>query len=160
MSKEEEAAGNQKVVAEITQAMEASGSDTITAEHVVKMARSKSSALHDYFEWDNNKAGNEYRLEQARRLLRRITITRDPDHGKPVQVFVSLSNDRKNSGGGYRLMREVLSDSELREELVKTALSEFQAMRRRYQRVTELSSVFAAIDKAVDRQERKKLTAA
>lgn len=36
---------------------------------VVKDARNKKSPLHDYFEWDNTIAGEEYRKHQAILLI-------------------------------------------------------------------------------------------
>ena len=38
----------------------------LTAQAVVDAAREEGSPLHGFFEWDDNKAANEYRLLQAR----------------------------------------------------------------------------------------------
>ena len=40
----------------------------LTPENIVVAASKKRSPLHDYFEWDNGKAGQKYRLWQARYL--------------------------------------------------------------------------------------------
>jgi hypothetical protein len=37
---------------------------------LIERAKSKTSPIHDAFEWDNKKAGHEYRLIQARRYIR------------------------------------------------------------------------------------------
>lgn len=41
---------------------------------VVKEANPKRSPLHDEFEWDDQVAGHEYRLSQARKLIRVVAI--------------------------------------------------------------------------------------
>lgn len=46
----------------------------ITPEAVVDLAKNKESVLHDYFEWNNKKAAESYRLQQASGLLRRIDV--------------------------------------------------------------------------------------
>lgn len=46
----------------------------LTAEQVVEAARPDGSALHGCFEWDDSKAAESYRIEQARELIRRVKI--------------------------------------------------------------------------------------
>lgn len=41
---------------------------------VVEMARPEDSELHHHFEWDDAKAAEEYRVDQARHLAGRINI--------------------------------------------------------------------------------------
>jgi hypothetical protein len=43
-------------------------------EDVLLAARDPKSAMHDHFEWNNSKAAEAYRLEQARHLIRSVTI--------------------------------------------------------------------------------------
>lgn len=42
---------------------------------VVAAAADATSPLHGCFEWDDSKAGHQYRLWQARHLLREVTVT-------------------------------------------------------------------------------------
>jgi EAL domain-containing protein (putative c-di-GMP-specific phosphodiesterase class I) len=46
----------------------------LTPEAVVKEAADPASPLHRYFEWDNRKAAHQFRIEQARRLIRSVEI--------------------------------------------------------------------------------------
>ena len=39
---------------------------------VIKEAESPDSLLHEFFEWDDTIAGDKYRMEQARKLIRRV----------------------------------------------------------------------------------------
>lgn len=49
--------------------------DGFRAEDVVDAARPTSAPLHPYFEWRNDVAAELFRLEQARGLVRSITVT-------------------------------------------------------------------------------------
>lgn len=114
---------------------------------VVAAARSKSSPLHDSFEWDDSKAAQAHRLEQARYLIR-FTIEKVGPEEKNIRAYVSLRSDRED-GDSYRSLREVVSAKPLRDELLRQALSEADAWRKRYESFKELQEIFAAIKRAV-----------
>lgn len=114
---------------------------------VVFAARSKSSPLHDWFEWDDGKAADEYRLEQARRLIR-FTIEKVGPEEQNIRAYVSLRQDREE-GNSYRSLREVVAAKPLREELLRQALAEADAWRKRYESFVELKEIFTAIKRAV-----------
>jgi hypothetical protein len=60
----------------------------ITPEIIVNESKNPESVLHPIFEWDNNKAAFNYRLQQARILLNNIQITIISDgESKEISVF-------------------------------------------------------------------------
>lgn len=114
---------------------------------VVKFAGYKKSELHKCFEWDDKKAGHEYRLEQARRLIRRrITIIESNGDEYLVKTFTSLESDRA-VGDSYRLTVDILSDENRRVELLQQAKKELEIWRKKYQTLKELAPIFEAMDK-------------
>lgn len=114
---------------------------------VVHAAKAKSSPLHDYFEWDDGKAAHQHRLEQAR-LLIRCTVELVGEDEKPVKMYVSLQS-RRAEGDSYQSLRDVVQSRPLREELLRQALAEADAWRKRYEKFRELHEVFAAIGRAI-----------
>lgn len=46
----------------------------ITPDAVIADAQDKESPLHGVFEWDDSKAAHQYRLEQARELIRSVKV--------------------------------------------------------------------------------------
>lgn len=46
----------------------------VTAQSVIKAAEPKSSPIHKAFEWDDSIAAEQYRIEQARSLIKSIEI--------------------------------------------------------------------------------------
>ena len=117
----------------------------LRAESVIAYARDPESALHHRFTWDDTAAAHQYRLEQARRLIRCAVVVL-PVADVQYRAFVSLGSDRVRPGGGYRITASVLSDDAQRAELLAQALTAFQRVRRRYQGLQELDPVFAALD--------------
>ena len=129
---------------------------TLSPPAVVTEARKATSPLHPFFEWDDGRAAEEHRINQARRLIRRYEVVVIDSHPTPVRAFVSLGSDRK-PGRGYRQMARVLSDPEQRAELLEQAIRELHAVRSRYGQLQELALVFAALDKvATPRKSRTK----
>ena len=115
---------------------------------VVEAARDESSPLHPCFQWDDGEAAHQYRLLQARNLLRVYVNVEPAANVEPVRAYVSLTSDRVKDGGGYRAMAEVLSDADLRQQLLNDAFVQFRNMRKKYEHLTQLSKVWAAIDEA------------
>jgi hypothetical protein len=122
-------------------------------KEVVNEARSSKSPLHDRFEWDDSIAAEEYRLEQARQLIR-VCVQVLPPATEPVPVFVSLTSDRKEAGGGYRLTSAVLQKEDLRAEMLKDAFETLEYFRNKFKAFKELSGIVSEIDKVLVRQVR------
>ncbi len=114
---------------------------------VVDASRPESAPLHKAFEWNDAVAAEAHRLSQAGYLIRGITVVLDakPD-ASPVRAFVSVMRDEDRS---YTSTAHALSDSELRAQVLRTALDELEAWRKRYSDLVEMAKVFAAIDVAL-----------
>ena len=115
---------------------------------VVEFARNKATALHGRFEWDDGEAAERYRIWQARMVIRmELTVIPGDTRERSVRAFVSLLDDRRaETDNGYRCMLEVLTDSDLREQLLDEAKKEMLYFRRKYSQLSELSKVFEAME--------------
>lgn len=118
----------------------------IMPEAVVNAARSESSPLHVHFEWDDSEAAEQYRLWQARSLLR-VMVTVLPGTREPVRAFVSLSNEE-----GYRLTANVMVHAEHRSQMLEDALKDMKVFQRKYEHLAEVADVIAAMKKAQRRE--------
>lgn len=121
---------------------------------VVTASKPVAAPLHDKFEWNNAKAGHEYRLWQARQLIT-VNIEYLPSSDDSYQVFVSLSSDRKEQGGGYRPLTTVLADKDMRAQLLADACAEMERFQQKYAMLKELAGVFDAMKQF----KRKKIAA-
>ncbi len=139
-------ASQKQVVSELKRLLRAGGG-VLQPEAIVEAARPVDSPLHSRFEWNNSKAAHEFRIWQARQLIRVTVQVLDEKTGNTDRVFVSLKSDRLAERGGYRTLVSVLSEPEHRAQLLKEALEEFAYFKEKYGRLKELASVFAAIRK-------------
>ncbi len=123
----------------------------ILPHDVVEAARSPKSAMHDMFTWDDNEAAHQYRLYQARQILRTYVVIEDAAPKQVIRAFVSLKPDRQREGGGYRHIADVLSDEQLYQQMLKDSLVELRSLQTKYQRIRELKPIFEATD-LIERQ--------
>jgi hypothetical protein len=89
----------------------------LMVDDVVEEARDPQSVLHRHFQWDDDKAAEAYRKQQARQLIQKVTVTIEKAPDVHIRAFVSLSTDQYE-GGGYRLTANVLSDDNLKAQLL------------------------------------------
>lgn len=84
------------VVKELKEIQEVRGE--ITPAFVLESAKNKKSVLHGYFTWDNDKAAEKWRLQQASVLLRRIEV-KVVKNGEQVvmRAFEITKRDNLNS---------------------------------------------------------------
>jgi hypothetical protein len=126
--------------------------DLLVAEEVVAWAQAHpGSALAQRFEWDDQKAGHEYRLNQARQLIISLEIT----IGASQRRFYSLSIDRSKSGGGYRDINDILRSKSLYDILLMDALADLERMKERYNRLVELRPLWKEVDKIKERKKKQ-----
>lgn len=115
-------------------------------EWVVHAAKSERNPLHPLFEWDDTVAAQNWRVDQARGVIRSVeVVVEQAEESTPIRAFVSVirGNDRS-----YTSVEHAMSDPALRQQVLRAALKELEAWRSRYAELVELANVFAAIDEA------------
>jgi len=129
-------------------------SGVLTAGLVVLEAEKPRHVLHKSFEWIDSIAADEYRLEQARRLLRSIEVVyKDTPHIPPTRGYVTVTEEASNDQPErkvYRTTAEALEDPIARDEVLGNAIRDAISFRRKYAALSELAEVFAAIDSTID----------
>lgn len=133
---------------EIKQALEQirsrAGDGLLKPDDVVRAARRENHPLHRFFTWDNDQAAHQYRLFQARTLIRSVRLSvPDGSLTPPAPAYVALKAD-VSTGGGYRRTEEIVDDVDLLEALKETALAELRGWVKRYRALTALTGEVAA----------------
>ena len=111
---------------------------------VVEYATDPETTLHGQFQWNDTEAAHQYRLWQARELIR-VVVNLLPHSDEPTRVYVSLSHDRRREGGGYRTLDNVMRSKALRESLLRQAAADMERFETKYRQLTELASVISAM---------------
>ena len=130
-------ANAQKVAEEI-------GDGKFDYKDIVEKARDESTELHKCFEWDDTKAAEKYRLQQARNVVQMLVFTPTKKEEQPLRVF-QITQDKNV----YQPTKLFLQNKSEYEALLERALRELEAFKKRYSTLAELEEVFDAIEKAL-----------
>lgn len=122
---------------------------SITPELVLEHAKPKDSPLHAFFQWDNTKAAEQYRLVQARQLIRRIKVEYITEETKTVTVrayhcVMPETDDEQTGRGVYVPVEAAMSD--YRSQLLDQCKRDMDAFKRKYAALKEVSKVIDAMD--------------
>ena len=79
----------------------------LTPQEIVEAARPEDSILHGCFEWDDGKAAEAWRLEQARELIRRVKIEVVVEERTIRTVAYVRDPDREPAEAGYQSILRV-----------------------------------------------------
>lgn len=141
-----ETGADKKTAAALTALAETLGG-RLSPAAVLDAARDPQSLLHDQFEWNDGAAAEAFRLIQAGALIRRIKIDVVIEQKDPVRVqvraFVSQPSMRGTEVGSY--VPYALADPN---ELRRDAVTQLDNVRRRFQHISELGSVWREIERA------------
>lgn len=129
---------------EFKRLMDKDSNGLLRPEAIVEAAEDPNHILHTCFEWDDGKAADMYRRQQATELIRSYKVEM-PELKIEVRALTSLDLDRVN-GGGFRWTLQVLERPDLRQELVRTAFLELTAIQNKYKHLVELTDIWDAID--------------
>ena len=123
----------------------------LTPEAIVEESKKKDSLLHPVFEWDNHRAGHEWRKQQARIMLGNLVTVSigESKLTEPTRAFVNVYKGEER----YTSVDIVVNDAELLDLMLSQALEELNSFRKKYRTLKELEQVFVAIDHAVDLNE-------
>lgn len=112
----------------------------LSPKNVVDASRSEQAPLHVCFEWDNEKAAEKWREEQASRIISTITIVGENANtaGREVRAFI-------HAQGSYHPLAVVVSDVDKTAEMLQNALKELSAFRKKYETLSQLAPLFDAM---------------
>lgn len=123
----------------------ASIGDSATPAQIVDKARDPGSELHKCFEWDDSKAAESYRIQQARQVVCHLVIRETVrEHKPPIRFFF-----KPESGTGYHPTQVIARNQDSYQALLKSAMHDLEALRVKYLSLVELETIFEEIDNLI-----------
>jgi len=142
----------EQVSAELLRIRKQSG--VLTPPAVVAAARPPEAPLHGAFEWDDTSAAEQYRLAQARRLIRMVVLI-DPPTGRTVAQFHHINITGRAGDGRYEPVDVVVGRDDTYQSATHELLTKLTGIQHR---LRELEA-WSAADPARQRQVRRAATA-
>ncbi len=117
----------------------------VRPSELIERAKPKESPAHEAFEWDNKKAGHEYRLIQARQWIRKVEIIIDQRPERLVHVpLVKIDGEAAGPDMGQENYYKPISVVARDRDEFKLVLSETLA------RVNSAKAAYAQLKLAAD----------
>jgi len=113
-------------------------------EALVEYAQPETSPIHDSFEWDDSEAGEQYRLWQARKMIKTVTCVYGGEYVqqyKNVIVKVEVEGDVTVEKQGYVSFSRVMEDKNLHKQVLREAIKNIRKWQNDYRQLTELKKV-------------------
>jgi hypothetical protein len=118
---------------------------SLTPENVIKASIDEGATLHPLFEWDNSKAAENYRLQQARTLINNVEVKIIHD-GQPrsisVYEVVNIGEQR-----AYKHI-EAMTPNDV-EQVRKSTLRELGSLKTKLSIYNQFNRSVAHLDNAI-----------
>lgn len=115
---------------------------------IVSLATDENTELHKCFTWDNDKAAEKWRIQEARTIVSNLKITYiKDDNTEPVETKIRMfyRNDT-DEGKNYKSTQFIVSKVDEHERLLDQAKRELELFRAKYKMLSELDEIFEMID--------------
>ena len=119
-----------------------------TPEDVVEASRPKRAKLHKSFEWDDSIAGERFRVEQAKSIVRSIRPVKVKGEPTVPRSFTSVRRQDEPKKREYRKTEVVMAEPLSRDEILMNCLSQLMTWRRRWAEYNELAEAVELVQKA------------
>jgi len=127
---------DQDAAREICLELEAQGK--LTPDEVVTLAKDPASPLHEYFEWDVQKAAEEHWRNTARQIIRTFKVT-FTYHDVVIRVPEFVHDEKKKkTEPGYVLAERAKSSADVARATLESALDTARAHLERAQGIAAL----------------------
>jgi len=119
----------------------------VTPRQILDFAQKKSSRLYKYFEWNDAKAAEKYRLSQASYMLRVVYIEVETSSGpSETRAFVSIKS-HSNKTRKYTSVSDAMDDQDYYQVVLEDIVKQLVTIRNKHRNIKELKSIFGAIDR-------------
>lgn len=113
----------------------------LTAKRLLEVSKPKDAPLHTEFEWDDAKAAEGFREQQARLIINNLTVTISKQEAEPVRAFFNIDRTENN----YTATLSIIKNQDSYKALLQQAIRELNDFQRKYNSLNELAPVFRTI---------------
>lgn len=106
----------------------------LTPEILLKEATDPAHPLHDRFDWNDQSAAQQHRLNQARQLIRSVKVTvKTASEDVEVRRFIHVKTGTASNSLGSYMPVEVIAESKTLTEITKLQMErDWKALRKKY----------------------------
>ncbi len=117
---------------------------------IVDASRPVRAVLHGMFEWDDKKAADGYRKDQARAIVQALVVE-EVEGGDLKPAFYSVSYRREDKPEhGYSTSEIVVNEPELKDAALRDGVKMLRGWIDRFGHLADMSGILRAVRKVED----------
>lgn len=117
----------------------------LTPAGIVDESRPEQAPLHPVFEWNDRKAAEEWRKQQAKQLVCCIVVQKENAKAEPVEVRAF-----EHVQGGYHPVQVILREPDMKMELMRDVLRMTDSYKEKLQSLIDVSTAVERTIEAID----------
>jgi len=119
-------------------------------ETIVDIAKDKKNPIHKYFDWDDKKAAEKWRILQAQRMIQMVYIELTPE--VDLRQWESVVVDGKRR---YQDSRTIRNAPDLVDQVIQSALLQLEYWQKKYSIYSSLKPLVADITKVREKHSKE-----
>lgn len=127
----------------VAREIESIGDEVEPGQIVSYAQKHPKSELHKCFTWDDTKAAQKWRLQEARMIVANLKLVVSDGDAETRSFRLMFKNE---STGGYKKTLFMLQQPDEYEKLLDVAKGELYSFRNKYKTLCELQEIFDLID--------------
>lgn len=116
-----------------------------TPQAILEKAKDSNTELHKCFTWDDTKAAEKWRLQEARILVCNIKIVDEKSEKEPVQTSIRFFYKTDNDSG-YKPTQLILRREDEYKKLLERCSNELRAIKNKFQNLSEFDQIWELIN--------------
>ena len=124
----------------------------VSAKAVLDFARPKNSPIHKYFDWDDTRAAEKYRLIQARKVITCVVVEVQGEKVRKYQTSVYVDGYKSKQ---FVEVKRAMSTPDIWEQILVQAMRDAKCFQNRYLKLKDLSLIHSAIRKTENKLKKK-----
>jgi hypothetical protein len=118
----------------------------LTPRAMVVKARARGHPLHPHFEWNDKKAADAHRLQQARQIVHAIRVVDETQPEAPPRIAYLSIAEGDRTGFAYRPRSAVEDSARLQRLVLEQAEKDLASWERRYSEIAgDLTAAIALV---------------
>lgn len=128
----------------------------VTSASFLEYSRPETADTHTMFEWNDSVAAEKYRLRQAASIIGQLDVkiqyigSQEAEQKEvqitPVPAFVNVAGKSTKASASFVNVVAAHEDEVLWKQVMRNALGELNAFKRKYANYKEFAKVISAID--------------
>lgn len=132
---------------------------SVTKASLLEASRPEDSPTHKCFEWDDHKAAEQWRLNQAGAIIRDLQIeyvdSESDSEPTVIPMFVNVKPSGLLDEGVYKSAEIAVRNENDNATIISNAIRDLEKFKKKYETIASLKGIISDINSAIEKLKAK-----